>query len=51
MADSLSGQVAHTAAVEDWRHEPIAGLENHSNQEKNHDGYHAVSHGLGMGVE
>jgi hypothetical protein len=41
---SFSWQVAHTAPVEDWKHELIAGLENHSN-------YHAVSHGLGMGVE
>jgi len=47
----FSWQVAHTAAVEDWEHEPIAGLENYSNEGKNHGNYHAVGHGLGMGVE
>ncbi len=41
---------ATAAAVEDWKHGLVAGLENHSNEEKNHGNYHAVSHGLGMGV-
>jgi len=47
----LSREVSHAAAVEDWKHETGIRLENHSNQEKNHGNYHAVSHGLGMGVE
>lgn len=31
------------AAVEDWKHGLVAGLENHSNEEKNHGNYHEVS--------
>jgi len=47
----LSREVSHTAAVEDLNHEIGIGLDSHSNQEKNHGNYQAVSDGLGMGVE
>ena len=47
----LNREVSHAAAVDDWKHETLAGSGNHSNQEKNHGNYNAVSHGLGMGVE
>ena len=42
---------ATAAAVEGWKQGPVAGLENHSNEEKIHGNYHAVGHGLGTGVE
>ena len=47
----LSREVSHAAAVEDWKQEAAAGLGNRSGEEKNHGNHHAVSHGLGMGVE
>ncbi len=47
----LSREVSHAAAVEDWKHDAAAGFGNRSGEERNQGNFHAVSHGLGMGVE
>lgn len=47
----LSREVSHAAAVEDWKHEAAASLENRSGEEKSHSNHQSVSHGLGVGVE